>query len=757
MGLPASADALLDTYRTQPGRRDEMLLPGGGLAPHYRPLVEALGALSPGEREARFAASTQYLREAGVFYRVYSQGERAAGDARLWPLSHPPVVLAKEEWEGLERGLVQRARYLEALLGDLYGERRLVRQGLLPASLLGRNPELLRPLAQQGLSGEPLIRFIAVDLGRAPDGRWRVLADRTQAPSGAGFALENRVASSRALADLSREMNVRRLAAFFDGFRRTLAALSGPNSGKIGLLSPGPGNETYFEHAYLARYLGFQLLEGGDIDVAQDAAFLRTVEGPAPLSVLWRRLDADFADPLELFSRSAIGTPGLSRAVRAGRLRLVNALGSGLLETRAFLAYEAAVAEALIGETLEMPGLRTQWCGAPGDADEGLSLQPAFPGKAPCVPGDAAGFVRQEEIALSTAPVFDGGILSPRAVSLRVFLALGEDGWAVMPGGFARLSGHDGTLSMQGGGLSADVWVVSDRPEPPVTLLGDASATRRRLPGALPARAADDLFWLGRLTERTEVVARLARMAEGRRREGAADHELTALIEGFVGGPGDPRGALLTLARQALDTAARIRDRFSPDAWRMLAELVALLEEAPGNERLFGHALTQLAGFTGLVRENMYQFTGWRFLQLGRQLERGLTTAHVGARLLSRENAEGALEAVLEFTDSRMTYRRRFSVDLSREAVVDLSILDPHNPRSLAFQANGVEGGLTGLAGETTGSGKRAARLAVRLRTAAAIEVDPAFLTRIVGDFAAISDEVSARYFRLSGGRDKIR
>ncbi|MFD2238377.1 circularly permuted type 2 ATP-grasp protein [Aureimonas populi] len=772
---PAGAggvETLLAGYR--PALRDEMVDARGALRPHYRPLIEALAGFGEAERQARFGSAAQYLREAGVFYRVYDPGE-GEDETRAWPLSHPPLILEQGEWQALETGLKQRAAYLERLLADLYGERRVVREGLLPSTILGRNPEFLRPLARQGLPGEPLIRFIGVDLGRGADGRWWVLGDRTQAPSGAGFALENRVATAKAFPELSGEMKVRRLAGFFDGFRRSLLALNGAHPTKVGLLSPGPHNETYFEHAYLARYLGFQLLEGGDLAVTGDEVALRTVEGPAPLSVLWRRLDADFADPLELFSGSAIGTPGLARAVRAGKLHLVNALGSGLLETRALLAYEGALARRLTGEALALPTIATWWCGTPealahvGRAP-GLTLRAAFPGLSADDPvpagrlaDDPAALVAQESAPLSTAPVFVEGRLEPRAVSLRVFLARGEAGWEVMPGGFARLSDDAGgsSVSMQGGGRTADVWVVSDKPEAPLTLLASKDRFHRRLPGALPARAADNLYWLGRQTERTEIAVRLARLAAARRTgetgETALDRRLDELLGGLLGAGEDRRPGLLVLARTALDIAARIRDRFSPDGWRALSEIVELLQDASlGEAELHSRLLMQLAGFTGLVRENMYQFTGWRFLEIGRQLERGLMTAHVGSRLLDPAlGEEGVCEALLEFADSRMTYRRRFSVDLHRQAVIDLAILDPLNPRSLAFLANGVEDIHARLPGTARGqsvepAGRRLARLCVRLRTAEPAEIDAAFLARVVGDFADISDHLAERYFGLA-------
>ena len=792
---PETAD-LLRGYKASKGVHDEMLAPDGSVRPHYREVISKLSRMSEAERGRRSASASQYLREAGVFYRVYGGPERGE-QTRSWPLGHPPLVIAKDEWERLVSGLVQRAVFLEKLMADFYGERRLFRDGVLPAPILGRNPEFIRPLANQAKSGQPLLRFIAIDVGRGPDGNWWVLGDRTQAPSGAGFALENRVATARAFPDLIRDMRVQRLANFFLRFRETLNALVDQKGVRVGLLTPGPANETYFEHAYLARYLGFLLLEGGDLSVHGGQVVVRTVEGAMPVSVLWRRLDSDFADPLELHSGSRIGTPGLVRAVRAGAVQMVNALGSGMLETRALLAFQPALSRALIGEELKLSTIATWWCGQENERAyvsanrEKLSLARAFPQGADAgdrrrpldlgmrldpsermlrdLDGDGVGVVGQEIVALSTAPVFVDGKLVPRPVTMRVYLARHADGWSVMPGGFARVSSSTDPLavSMQAGGHSLDVWAPTDREVRPVTLLsGREGSFSRRLPSAPPARAADNLFWLGRYVERAEAVTRLVRLHAARVAEGEpADDFGTRVGEALTHLDMDmtldkPAEGLLARARAAFATASRIRDRFSPDGWRVLREIVDLVEahqKAPTGDLvdLSSSVLTRLSGFAGLVQENMYQFNGWRFLQAGRLLERGQATARVASALSSGETPEGALEALLEFCDSRITYRRRYSVDLSRETVIDLVALDPLNPRSIAFQINGFRTLLDDLPGIRRGEtlhpvARRASRLQVRLATGDASEINAAFLDRVANDLGDISDLLAQRYFGVA-------
>ena len=790
--VPPEPDLLRRYAALAASGRDEMITADGAVRPHYAPLMAKLAAMPDCEIGRRFASSRQYLSEAGVFHHVYGEG---AEQSHEWPLGHPALVIDRAEWTELSAGLVQRAGFLEALLADIYGEQRLIAEGTLPGILVGRNPEFLRPLAGQATGSAPLLSFIAIDLGRGPDGRWWVLGDRTQAPSGAGFALENRVATSKAFPDVSRALNVERLAGFFRKFREMLFALGGPEPGRIGLLTPGPHNETYYEHAYLARYLGLLLLEGGDLVVHGDKAQVRTVDGFQPISVLWRRLDADFCDPLELFGGSRIGTPGLARAVRSGALAVVNALGSGILETPAFLAFQKPLAKALIGEELMLPSIATWWCGQEkirrfvAENASRLQLGPAFAG-APAFPmmeetatrpgadrrtipattREGVTLVGQEIAALSTTPVFGKDGLEPRPVTLRTFLMRDEDGWHVMPGGFARVadSRDARVISMQRGGGSIDVWIPSPTPvAKPVTLLGPkGDRFSRRLPGSLPARAADNLFWLGRYVERCEAATRLLRFYASRTGEGWVEGELETRLAtmlkdfGVDVDEGQPQRGLLTLGRQSAATASRIRERFSPDAWRTLEDIVGLILEAIADKdedivALASAILTHLSGFAGLAHENMYQFTGWRFMQCGRALERGQATAAVVSELLAKEAPVGALEALLAFTDSSVTYRRRYSVDLSQQTVVDLTVLDPLNPRSLAFQVNTLAEVTSALPGVHLGETpdlllRRLARLKVRLQTADSAEVDTAFLDRVVSDLALISNLLTQRYLLSS-------
>lgn len=310
-GAAAGRTSLAAAYRPPAGAADEMIGPDGAVRPAWRAMLGFLDRLDGRALHERFARADRYLRDAGVTYRAYGEAPGARAGERSWPLSHLPVLIDEADWQSLSAGLVQRAHLLEALMADLYGDNRLVADGLLPPALVGGNPEFLRPLVGTRPASGHFLHLVSFELGRGPDGRWWVLADRTQAPSGAGFALENRVATTRAFADLFAESRVQRLAPFFSAFRDALSALKPEGGARIGVLTPGGANETYFEHAYIARYLGFSLLEGEDLTVVDGRVMVRSVEGLAPVDVLWRRLDAHYADPLELDADSRIGTPGL--------------------------------------------------------------------------------------------------------------------------------------------------------------------------------------------------------------------------------------------------------------------------------------------------------------------------------------------------------------------------------------------------------------------------------------------------------------
>jgi uncharacterized circularly permuted ATP-grasp superfamily protein/uncharacterized alpha-E superfamily protein len=798
-------------YCALPRNFDEMVDHDGRVRPHWRPFLQMLSALAPGEIDRLFAAADRHLRDSGVFYRVY---EDPAGATRPWPLSHVPLIIDAGEWLELKAGLIQRAELLEAILADLYGPGRLVSEGRLPAAVAAGNPEFLRPLVGVAPPGGAHLRVYAVDVGRSPDGRWWVLGDRTQAPSGAGYALENRLALSRAMPDIYRALRVERVAPFFQAFQMELSSLNRRDDSRVCLLTPGPLNETYFEHAYLARYLGFLLVEGEDLTVRHDGVFVRTVSGLKRAEVLVRRLDADFADPLELSARSRLGVPGLVQAIRDGNVVLANSLGSGLVEARAMLSFLPALAPALLGSELMLPNVATWWLGDPAaratalERLDELVIATAFAGELPAhiqrqtvlgkeldrasraalieeIGRRGVDFVAQEAVTLSTTPVWEGGKLVPRPFILRLMLARAGGTWQVMPGGFVRVADHADAraVSLQVGDRTADAWVLSDKPVPEVTLLPtpDRIAITRST-GALPSRAAANLFWLARYIERAEATLRLTRALINRATENdeaarLVSARIVALLGAWDGVPDDMlnvkpalvaaavlqqrelAGALPHLAGAALSAASVIRDRFSPDAWHALTELADLInapfEPGPSESVIFERvngALRIIASFSGLAQENMVQIASWRFLEIGRRLERALATSRFVRQFAFDGEPHGMLDCLLELADSQITYRLRYVMVAARGPVVDLVALDPDNPRSIVYQLARIETHLAAL--PKRGDDSRlsppeqvATALASRMRTAEAAEIDKAMLIEVEAALMKLSDAVTANYF----------
>lgn len=793
-GARPSSPSIIDDYRLLPGVPDEMIDGSGALRPGWDKLMAAFDTLGYDELGARFERADQYLRDAGVFYRKYDGAE---GKERSWPLAHIPLLIDEADWTHISTGLKQRAELLERIVADIHGDNRLVQQGLLPPELVAQNAEFLRPMVGvRPISGH-FLHFCAFELGRGPDGAWWVLGDRTQAPSGAGFALENRVATTRALSDIYGEMNINRLAGFFRGFRDALFAQARRDGGRVGILTPGQLNDTYFEHAYIARYLGLMLLEGEDLVVEDGHVMVRTVAGLKPVSVLWRRMDASFVDPLELRYDSHIGTPGMVEALRQGSISMINALGTGIMETRAFAAFMPRLCQHLLGEEARLPEIATWWCGQPAERDyvlanfDRLMIGPAFSTSLPFEDerGTALGanmtaeqqatlrhriaqhgsaYVGQEQVQLSTTPVYVDGKLEARPVTLRVFAARTESGWTIMPGGFARVgsSPDNSAIAMQRGGQAADVWVLSSDPVEQISLLPrEGEKLVRNSPGSLPSRAADNLIWLGRYAERCEATVRILRAYNARLAELSKPDlpilthaaEFLASMDVDADEPMPP--GLLVSIDSAVHSASQIRDRFSPDGWLALTDLQKTARRfatrlATGDDatRAMTVLLRKLAGFSGLVHENMYRFAGWRFLELGRRLERAMQIARITGWLTAPDAPDGSLEMLLEIGDSVMSHRRRYSVSAGTQSVIDLLILDPLNPRSVLFQLAELQAQVETLPGGIEdGQLSPAAKMALQLHTDLVIaepcDLTPEQLERLAGRLGDLANVVATAYF----------
>jgi len=628
----ASPPHVWDGYRALGGSYDELMAPDNSVRRHWQPFVDALEVLGGDEIRRRWEESQDLIRQNGVTYNVYGDPQ---GRDRPWQLDPIPLLMSPAEWKVLEEGLIQRARLLDMILADLYGPQRLLGRGFLPPELVFGNPAFLHPCHAMQVPSNRYLHLYAANLGRSEDGKILVLGDRTQAPSGTGYALENRLVLSRMLPELFRDCQVQRLAPFFQAFRDLLQSIAPHNrdNPRIVLLTPGPYNETYFEHAFLAGYLGYTLVEGGDLLVRGNRVYLKLLGGLQPVDVILRRVDDDYCDPLELRGNSFLGVPGLLQVLRAGNVAMANALGSGLVETPAFLAYLPAISRELLGEDLKLPWAESWWCGEPVGLGHVLAklprmvIKPAFANRRfepvfadrlgsqqlqdlacriRARPGD---YVGQEQIALSSVPVMQGERLQSRYAAVRVFLTARDGSYTAMPGGLTRVasSSDSKVVTMQRGGGSKDTWVLGDHPVSTFSLLPPPHRPLRlsRAGGDLSSRHADNFYWLGRYVERAESVVRLLRgiLVRLTEKSGMADvpelpvllRVLTAQTQTFPGfldqtrpdSLDEPEGELLSVifdrdrpgslaATLTLmqRVASKVRDRISADMWRALSHLM---------------------------------------------------------------------------------------------------------------------------------------------------------------------------------------
>ena len=554
---------LLADYAVPTTRYDELLAAAGVPRAHWDAFLRALASRPSLEIGDTLSLMEREIRENGITYNVYADPK---GADRPWEVDPLPLLLSADEWAGIEAGIAQRADLLNRVLGDIYGPQTLLRSGAIPAPVIFGHSGFLRPV--QGIrpaGGVHLFQY-AADLARAPDGSWWVVSDRTQAPSGAGYALENRLVVSRVFPQMFSDLNVQHLAAYFAALRDSLlryAPKPGPGDGAplAVLLTPGPYNETYFEHALIARYLGFPLVEGSDLTVRSGCVWMKTVEGLKRVHAILRRQDDDYCDPLELRSDSALGVAGLTDCVRRGTVFVGNALGSGVIESGALLGYLPKLSEQLLGEPLKLPSVATWWLGEPAAFEdawkrldkvlikplERSAREPALFGAdltaderillRARVAARPQRFVAQEWVQVSQAPVLERGQgagadvgserlasregserLASRAVGLRVFAVATPDGYRVMPGGLTRVAvdGDSRVIAMQRGGRSKDTWVLSGAPVNAAFSLLSSTVTPDALVGSrvnLPSRSAENLFWYGRYGERCDSAARTLRVA----------------------------------------------------------------------------------------------------------------------------------------------------------------------------------------------------------------------------------------------------
>lgn len=673
-------------YTPLAGHYDEMVGPDGVVRPHWEKLAGTLAAFGRHELGRRAQEARRIIRDNGMTFHVH-KGRNI--QERPWPLDLVPCVIDGDEWNVLERAVVQRARLLDAVLADIYGPQVLIRERTLPADWLHAHPAFLRACHGLPPSGGRWLNVYAADLVRSPDGRWWVLGDRTEAPAGIGFALENRIVVNSVLSDGLLDSKIRRLAATFEARKLTLAA-SAPGhreNPRIVMMTPGPASDNYFEHAFLARYQGYTLVEGTDLTVRNDRVFIKTLSGLQPVDLVLRSHQSEACDPLEFSSATTGGVPGLVEAVRRGSVGVVNALGSGVADSPVLMAFLPALCRQLLGDDLLLPSVATWWCGDDAarrhvlDHLDELVVKPAYPRErrertfgrrlpqhhrerlAGRISRHPHRYVAQEQVALSTTPVRTASGLAPRFFVMRVFAVARDDGYEVLPGGLGRVSASTESLdvTLLGGGSSKDVWVVGGAVEPYRSLMPQTMSPIdvSRATFDLPSRVADNLYWLGRYAERVEAAVRLLRAAlpllseeSSRRSTAALTGALSVLQELEYVAPttppaDSPERALEAAVAQMLSESKQrgsigwqvdhlrgtgwlLRDRLSADSWRIISRLESDLKgsgrrrSGSSIRRLLDQMTLTLNSFAGAVSEGMTRGHGWRLLDVGRRLERAL-------------------------------------------------------------------------------------------------------------------------------------
>jgi uncharacterized circularly permuted ATP-grasp superfamily protein/uncharacterized alpha-E superfamily protein len=757
-------------YAPLDGSWDELLDETGAVRGEWAFMSQALTEIGVPELLRRQQEARRLLEQDGVIYNVYGDGGGDGNPPTHWQLDPVPTLIGSREWEAIESGVIERAELLSMILEDLYGPRDLLTKKLLPAELVFGSEGFLRACDGIRLPGSQQLFTYAADIGRDADGRPVVMADRTQAPSGAGYALENRTVIQRVIPSLYRDSQVHRLAPFFRSLRLALKEVAPARASedpRIVVLTPGPLNETAFEHAVLASTLGFPLVEGRDLVVSERRVFMRSVGRLEPVDVILRRVDAIWCDPLELRPDSQLGVPGLVEAARAQTVSVVNTLGSSVLESPALMAFLPRLAEHLLGGPLKLRSTPAWWCGeeparkhvlanlrelilrptssAIGEpTHRGWELSAAQVKRIKRLiearPGD---WVGQQPPAMASSPTLTADGLRPRRSLLRAFAVTRGESYVVMPGGLTRVApeAHLGRISTQAGATTKDTWVLSSEPEPLTGVwLQPGPAVEAIDPmSSIPSRAAENLWWLGRYAERAEAVTRMLRTVQDRRNEfeGSANPpgvqtlrallgaltETTGTYPGFAGPasdgfdseqllerPGDELQALIgdagrpgTLAhsvRALLDCAYGVRDQLSGDTWLIAGPLERAITEVgrPGGaterstraQSALQEVMRSLLVLSGLGIESMVRDIGWRFMDAGRRLERSIQLLSLLRHTVCTVRGDAAdsmmLESVLTTAESIITYRLRYRARAQLETVLELLLLDPGNPRSLAYQ-----------------------------------------------------------------------
>ena len=761
-------------YQALPGLLDDTRASDGSLKPQWKYLLDSLRDLGPEVLLEREQKARRILRDDGATYNISQQDSAGVS----WELDPVPYVIGSEDWADIEAGLLERAELLNLILGDIYGQRSLLRHGVLPPEALFSHGGFLRACQGLKMPGEHELILHATDMVRLADGNMCVLSDRTQAPSGAGYVLENRTVMSRVFPSFYRESHVHRIASFYQRLRLKLVSLSPSDEVPcIALLTPGGMNESRFEHAYLANYMGLPLVQSGDLLVRNGFLWMKSLDGLTRVDVLLRRVDDELCDPVELRSDSRIGVPGLLEVVRTGRVVIANPMGSGVLENPVLLKYLPAISKNLLGREPRLASVKTYWC---GDADDlafatanisQLIIKPIYRGSGmnSVYGGDLSPeqqsqllsrmhqkpyqFVAQEKLGKAHIPTFSGGTLQPRPAILRTFSVATDNSYMVMPGGLTRIGGSPGggVISMQSGSPSKDTWVTATEPERFIDTEEAPDALRTNLEAglvSLPSRVVENLYWMGRYAERAEAALRLLRTVfvllngedpistAARRVMLRSITEATATQPGFVNASpellaqpdeelllvikdGSRAGSVKSTLNAMLRSAEESKELLSTDTMRVINDLHDELDGldtalarglASAPEEALDPLVTGLVALSGLMQESMVRGVGWRFMELGKRVERAqqiITTLRtLITPVLAETDQATLLTALLTAMEVLITYRRRRRQRSGIELGLELVMLDPNNPRSLLFQLEQLQSHLAELPGTDASEGE---------------------------------------------------
>lgn len=742
----------LRQYRPTSEAYDEFLLPDGGIRKHWLQVLNELSESEQLDLSERWQAANHLLRENGTNITGIEQEESTS---RPWEIDLIPAVYSHAQWEEIRAGVSQRARLIESIIQDLYGPQKLLREGVIPPEVIFRNPEFERSFNSLPAKSSPLLIY-GCELARSPSGDWWVLADRASAPAGLSYAIENRIVISNVLSEILHNSQICRLAPFFVKMQETLKRLSWRRrvNPSIVILTAGSESPFYFEDVFLARYLGYPLVEADDLTVRKQNVYLKTLEGLSVVDVIVRRHPDQNLDPLEI-SNSPQGIAGLLQSLRNKKVVITNGIEYGLLDSPAAMPFLRAACQYLLNEDLKLPSIATWWCGQEKPLEYVLShfkemvIKPAFShsGSQEFIVSDLTEnqreelqkrllknphqYVAQEKIIRSTSPCWVENDMKTGHLALRTFAVKTRNNFDVMDGGLIRVQTTSGpmALSITAGEFSKDVWVRSEKPVAPVSLMKKMTQTPRlqRTTMKLPSRAADSLFWLGRYLERFEFAGRSIRKVTERLMSESAKQPVDDVmpliyslakqglidesygVEGFcppreeleliwpkIIQSDDDNMRFSNLGREVRRLASSVRDRMSEDFWRAVTQMDRQLsilnitdEASLGTiQNDMNRLVTNSSAINGQIMDGLVHGPTRIFILIGRYLERARQLAFVIQESLKTINDNDVLSLVtlLDVCNSLMTYRSRYRASFSLLPVIDLVVTDPGNPRSIVFQ-----------------------------------------------------------------------